>query len=308
MYHKIILLRLLDAYNLSKNNEDVYEDAIFEELLLEMSQKMLGWLDSVTFTNGSTPRVNDSTEGIAPDSKDLFDYAKRLGIKWKPKELLDSGYRIFNDGGAELFVDSGEIGPSYIPGHAHSDTFSFVLNYEEKPLIVDPGISTYNIGYRRQRERSTSSHNTVRYGKVDQSEVWGGFRVGRRAKVVITDESKTSVKGYHNGYKRFGVYHQRIFNFNKKRVTIEDNMVSKNRLIGKSSAYFHFYPGINIVMESNKILVDGCDLEFSGALSTRVKEYTYAHGYNNTEKAKLVEVVFNEKLVTNITMKSARSN
>ncbi len=303
MYHKIILLRMLDVYNLVKNNKDVYEDIAFEEFLLEKTQKMLGWLESVTFLNGTTPRVNDSTEGIAPETKDLFDYAKRLGLKWSTIKPLDSGYRVFSEGVTELFVDYGKIGPSYIPGHAHADTFNFVLNHEEKPLIVDPGISTYNTGYRRQRERSTSSHNTVRYGKVDQSEVWGGFRVGRRAKAVITDESETSIKGYHDGYKRFGVYHQRVFNFNQKKITIEDLMVAESKLIGKSSAYFHFYPGIEIGVEGSKIVLEGCDIEFSGALGTRIKEYTYAHGYNNTQKAKLVEVLFNEKLVTNITLK-----
>ena len=80
-------------------------------------------------------------------------------------------------------------------------------------------------------------------------------------------------------------------------------MVAENKLIGKSSAYFHFYPGIEIGVEGSKIVLEGCDIEFSGALGTRIKEYTYAHGYNNTQKAKLVEVLFNEKLVTNITLK-----
>ena len=73
-------------------------------------------------------------------------------------------------------------------------------------------------------------------------------------------------------------------------------------MLGKSSAYFHFYPGIEIKIDENRIVVDGCNLEFSGASSTRVKEYTYAHGYNSTEKAKLVEVIFEEKLITNITL------
>tara|TARA_B100000674_G_scaffold56903_1_gene39616 strand:- start:31251 stop:32852 length:1602 start_codon:yes stop_codon:yes gene_type:complete len=302
MYHKILLLRLLDAYNLSKNNKEIYEDSEFEEFLLKTAQKMLGWLESVTFSNGSTPRVNDSTEGISSESKELFDYAKRLGIVWERSLLSESGYRLFKGKEVELFVDYGMIGPSYIPGHAHSDTFSFVLNYKGQPVIVDPGISTYNIGYRRQRERSTSSHNTVRYAKVDQSEVWGGFRVGRRARAIITEENETSIKGYHNGYKRFGVYHQRVFDFNDTKIKIEDNIVTKNQLLGKSSAYFHFYPGIEIKIDKNRIVVDGCNLEFSGASGTRVKEYTYAHGYNSTEKAKLVEVLFEEKLITNITL------
>ena len=84
-------------------------------------------------------------------------------------------------------------------------------------------------------------------------------------------------------------------------------MVAKNQLLGKSSAYFHFYPGIEVSIEQNRILVDGCDLNFSGATSTRIKEYTYAHGYNNTEKAKLVEVIFKEKLVTNIILNGSKA-
>jgi len=308
MYHKIILQRLLDTYNLVKNNKDVYQDAIFEKLLRDTGKKMLSWLESITFSNGTTPRVNDSTEGISSESSELFDYAKRLGFEWELAELSDSGYRLFKGAAVELFVDYGKIGPSYIPGHAHSDTFSFILNYKGSPVIVDPGISTYNIGYRRQRERSTSSHNTVRYGKVDQSEVWGGFRVGRRAKAVITNESADSIKGYHCGYKRFGIYHQRVFNFNQTSITIEDNMVAKNQLLGKSSAYFHFHPGIEVKIEKNRILVDGCNLNFSGASSTRIKEYTYAHGYNDTEKAKLVEVIFRERLVTEITLNDVKAN
>ena len=307
MYHKILLHRLLDSYNLCKKNRDVYKDKVFEDFLLSTAEKMLGWLEAVTFSNGTTPRVNDSTEGIAAESQELFDYAKRLNITWKRTELKDSGYRKFDHNGVELFVDYGEIGPSYIPGHAHSDTFSFVLNCQGNPVIVDPGISTYNTGYRRQRERSTSSHNTVRYGKVDQSEVWGGFRVGRRASAVITEETDNEIKGYHNGYKRFGVYHQRKFSFENNRITIDDIMVSKTELLGKSSAYFHFHPNIDVNIENSQIVVDGCEIQFVGAASMRVKEYTYAHGYNLTEKAKVVEVLFKEKLITSITLTGCKN-
>lgn len=304
MYHKIILHRLLDTYNLCKNNRDVYEDLVFEEFLLATAEKMLGWLEEVTFSNGTTPRVNDSTEGISATSEELFEYAKRLNINWKKSELKDSGYRMFRDSEVELFVDYGEIGPSYIPGHAHSDTFNFLLNCQGKPVIVDPGISTYDVGFRRQRERSTSSHNTVRYDKIDQSEVWGGFRVGRRAKAVITDESNNSITGYHDGYKRYGIYHQRKIEFKTKTIFIEDNMVSKGKLASKSSSYYHFHPSIGVELIDNQVKVDGCEIEFEGAQSIRIKEYTYAYGYNKTENANMIEVIFKEQLKTKITLTS----
>ncbi len=56
---------------------------------------MLSWLESITFSNGTTPRVNDSTEGISSESSELFDYAKRLGFEWELAELSDSGYRFW---------------------------------------------------------------------------------------------------------------------------------------------------------------------------------------------------------------------
>lgn len=301
MYHKIILHRLLDCYNLTINNKEVYSDEVFDDFLLSTAEKMLGWLAAVTFKNGGTPRVNDATEEIAPTSAELFEYASRLGMKWTKNELSDSGYRYYRRDKMELFVDYGEIGPSYIPGHAHSDTFSFILNCHGHPVIVDPGISTYDTGYRRQRERSTSSHNTVRYGKVDQSEVWGGFRVGRRASPMITKEDDDSILGYHNGYKRFGVFHQRGFNIiSDNCFEIQDKIVSKRDIIGKSEAFFHFHPNITLDLEDGKIIIDGCNIDFIGASNIRLKDYTYAKGYNNTQSAKMVTVEFKEELTTKI--------
>lgn len=306
MYHKIILHRLLDTINLLSNNTDVYEDNVFTDFLIATAEKMLGWLQAVNLTTGETPRVNDSTENIAPTSNSLFRYAQRLSIKWELLPLGASGYRKFNLEDTQLFVDYGQIGPSYIPGHAHSDTFSFILNCNDQPVIVDPGISTYDTGYRRQRERSTSSHNTVRYGKVDQTEVWGAFRVGRRAKTFITEDEPKKISGYHDGYKKYGVYHQRTFEVEQKEITIIDTMVTNSQLMANSSAYFHFHPKVKVELTNSSIIIEHCDIAFEGASSMRLKEYTYAHGYNKTEKAQVLEVVFREKLNTKIVPKNCK--
>ena len=58
-------------------------------------------------------------------------------------------------------MDIGKIGPDYQPGHAHADTFTFCLYFKNTPIVVDTGTSTYNIGKRRDKERSTMVHNTV---------------------------------------------------------------------------------------------------------------------------------------------------
>ena len=86
----------------------------------------------MTFEDGNIPMLNDATSEIAPSSSKLFLYAKALKIHWLPTILSDSGYRKFKTDKCECVVDVGNIGPDYIPGHAHADTFNFVLQVAGK--------------------------------------------------------------------------------------------------------------------------------------------------------------------------------
>src|SRR5690606_32405858 len=172
--------------NLSRLNKWDEDDLL--PFLIEKGIKMLEWLETVTYFNGNIPMVNDSTYGIAPSSKQLSSYAKLLGLQWDRSKLSDSGYRKFSNNKYELFIDVGNIGPAYQPGHAHSDTFNFELYVNKNPVIVDAGISTYEKNDLRQLQRSTVSHNTVKIGDNDQSQVWGGFRVGNRARIISIKE------------------------------------------------------------------------------------------------------------------------
>ena len=90
--------------------------------------------------------------------------------------LSQSGYRKFSRPCYEIIIDGGPIGPDYIPGHGHADILNFELHIQEKPFIVDLGISTYEKNKKRLSQRSTSAHNTVTIGKQEQSEIWSGFQ------------------------------------------------------------------------------------------------------------------------------------
>ena len=111
----------------------------------------------------------------------------------------------------ELIVDVGVITPSYQPGHAHADELNFVLNLNEKPFIVDVGISTYEKNQRRQLERSTISHNCVSLGNTNSSEVWGGFRVAKRAQVRLLYDSISEIEAEHTGFAHKGLSVKRKF-------------------------------------------------------------------------------------------------
>lgn len=284
MYHQIMLFRVLDCINLVKNNN--YKNQELLEFLEKKASVMSAWLDNITYKNGDIPLLNDSAKGIAPTSKELFEYASRLDLKVDKNSLKDSGYRKIETDNYECIIDVGDIGPDYIPGHAHSDTFSFELYINEKPFIVDTGLSTYETNQRRTFERSTSSHNTVEINGKDQSEVWAGFRVANRAKIVELEEKENFVKATHDGYKKDGVLHTRIWNFEEKKITINDNLNKS----AKAVARLHFHPSIS---------EDEIKKRFEG-LDFKIIDYKYAPEFNKLIDALAIEIAFEKNLTVEI--------
>lgn len=303
MYHQILLFRLLDCIHLLQLNY-WKNDYLLNHLHLK-AKKMLGWLEVVTFKNGNIPMVNDSAYKIAPSSHQLFEYAKSIGLEWNETVLSDSGYRKFNTACYECFMDVGKIGPDYIPGHAHADTFNFELYIKEKPFIVDVGTSTYEKNEVRQLERSTISHNTVQVNDSNQSEVWSGFRVGKRAKIITFLENENEIIATHDGYKKFGVLHQRSFKNNSNKMIITDTLSGAK---AKSTAYFHLHPTItSIKINENKVLYPELNvkMDFDGQnLKIEKSSYNYAIGFNQTQKATVIQVLFNKQLSISILIDS----
>lgn len=300
MYHQLMLHRVLDSFNLVKNNPGLFGPVLLP-LLEKKAAGMLGWLSQMTFRDGQIPMFNDSTGGVAPTTEELTGYARSLGIATVEKPLKESGYRHYAFPTYELIVDVGHIGPDYIPGHAHSDTFNFEMHLNGKPFIVDTGISTYEKDGRRQKERSTSSHNTVQVGQHEQSEVWGGFRVGRRASPLIVEESKSSITASHDGYARFGINHTRTFQCHDSKLVIEDNFSGAGLVPSMSgTAYFHFHPSIHLSQEGDDIRSSLGLIKLEKAHAIKIDSYEYCLGFNKTEPGQLLAVTFQKELKTTI--------
>ncbi|APU10097.1 hypothetical protein A5M85_07310 [Cellulophaga lytica] len=302
MYHQILLHRLLDCIILVKRNP--WKNDKFIVFLEEKATVMLSWLTEITYINGDIPMVNDSAYNIAPKSKLLFQYAREIGLTWGKIELNDSGYRMFSKKNYELFIDIGDIGPKYQPGHAHSDTFSFELYVKNKPIIVDLGISTYEKDELRLKERSTESHNTVKIGKEQQSQVWDGFRVGKRAKIIGIQEKKDFVEATHNGYKKLNILHTRKFYAKDSTIIIKDILSKKSKK--EQIAFFHFHPDIKEIKISKDevyLISDKVKITFSKEVK-KIKEesYDYALGFNKRKRAKKIKVFFNAELSTTINL------
>ena len=283
MYHQIILSRLLDSIQLIKLNSAWKKDDLIS-FLEKKASLMISWLQNITYRNGKIPMVNDATFDVAQSSTQLFSYVKKLGITNQKIPLSDSGYRKITSNNYELFIDVGNIGAEYQPAHAHSDTFNFEFLYKGRPIIIDTGISTYEKNSTRQLERSTESHNTIRVDGKDSSEVWGGFRVARRAKIISFIENENNIAATHDGYRRIGVFHTRKFNKLSQKLIIKDVIDSKKR--HQIESFLHFHPDCNISFEENKIMVDSeITITFTNHRNLIIQEYDFPLGYNRTKKA-----------------------
>lgn len=300
MYHQIILFRVLELIDWYNKLKDF--DGHFLAFLKSKAENMLGWLRHITFKNGDIPNFNDSSDGIAFSTAELFAFAGLLNIKANDGLLLDgSGYRQISAAKYECVIDVGPVGPSYQPGHAHSDMLSFVLYSLSGPLIVDTGTSTYQIGERRTFERSTGAHNTVVISGQNQSEIWGGFRVGRRAKLDILIDEPGRLMASHNGYERkFGNTHKREFTFDNKNFSIIDIIQGESQYPTK--ALFHFHPDCKIELKNDKaIITDIATIEFAFAENAELLDYEFANGYNRYLPAKCLVLDFKKELRTTVT-------
>lgn len=296
MYHQILCHRLLDCYNLASSNDEKTKS--LTKFLRQKLELMLGWLCQVTFNNGTIPKVNDSAEAIAPSTEKLLNYAQLLGLKPKFRKLNTSGYRMIKKPDYELFLDIGEMGPDYNLGHAHSDTFSFLLNVGESPIIVDTGISTYEAGERRRFERSTAAHNTVEIHNMEQSEVWNSFRVGRRAHIKNVIETNDTITGEHDGYAHLGIIHKRTFCWGQYHILLCDKIIGDKDYL--SRAFIHFHPSIQVKKDNGIIQAGIVKMRFNGATGIKIEKYNYAKAFNLYEKATKLAIHFKGHLETRI--------
>lgn len=297
MYHQHMLFRVLDCYQLSKNVHVMGAD--LQGLFLDKGQKMLSFLEQISFRNGDMPLLNDSARGIAPDSIQLFNYASDLKIDYSKIPLSASGYRRYDHGNIEVIADAGNIGPDYIPGHAHADSLSFVMNYNNRPFITDTGTSTYEAGETRQMERSTCRHNTVELFNKNSSEVWAVFRVGKRARTIIRDDEAGRLCAAHDGYREEGVTTVRDIKYINGQVIIDDIMEGDPEKTKACKAHFHFHPGINF-KEADRIFYfsNGLKMEFINALAILDEHYEYAEQWNETQAGRKLIACFDQQLQT----------
>ena len=254
MYHAIVAEDVLDLIQLSM----MFPSVVPIELLSRLNDvigRMLAWLSTMSHPDGGISFFNDAALGIAPDHQVLAVNAGALGVRVPTHAanhstwLAASGFARLEMPTAVLLADVGSVGPSYLPGHAHAGTMSFELSVHGRRLLVNSGTSTYTPGLERHRQRGTAAHNTVMVDDADSSEVWGGFRVARRARVGEVRISKHGgehvLTGSHDGYLRLPgrVTHHREWKLTTGRLTVTDTLEGQPR---RAEARFHLAPGARL--------------------------------------------------------------
>ncbi len=296
MYHLLILHHIIDSiYILNKSN---FPSDRLKARLKQYAPKMLGWVHQLQMTNGNLPAFNDSADGYCPPLRAVLKIAAEMKIDAAILPLKDSGFRKLKNRNFEMVVDVNGLSPQESPGHAHADTFHFVMHVFGDPFIVDTGVSTFTKGKERLYERSTMAHNTVVIDDKSQSEVYSSFQVGRRARVIHLKENNNEIEGTHDGYSHRGVLHTRKIIFRNDFVEIVDTVVSK-RLVN-CKAYLHIDKKSGLVKQGDKFISRFTTIEFSNHLSVALNEGWHTSAFGQRSPCYVICAGFQNEIVTRI--------
>jgi len=259
MYHAIALEDVLDVLQLAGIAPGLLDGSLVAACRAKAAA-MAAWLAVMSHPDGQIAFFNDAAVGIAASAGDLADYGERLGVSAELAAvaasgrggvwLRDSGYvRLVSDSMVVL-IDIAPVGPDHVPGHAHADTLSFELSVHGSRVVVNGGTSRYGTSPARTAERGTAAHSTLEIDGADSSEVWGGFRTARRARIVppvdVSLEPPQRVSAAHDGYARLPgrPIHRRTWRLSERRLVVVDEVVGSCR---EAVARFHLHPDVSVV-------------------------------------------------------------
>lgn len=281
MYHALAIEDILDLINIAPSAPQAVD-------WRARVPGMLHWLAALSHPDGGIAFFNDSAQGIAASLTQLAAYAGSLGlaIPAAPQSLTwlpDSGYARLALGDAVLLADMARIGPDYLPGHAHADTLSCELSLRGQRVLVNSGCSLYGTGSERLRQRGTAAHNTVALHGQDSSEVWSGFRVGRRARVSGAtcrgDGNRLWAEASHDGYAHLSghPHHHRSWALSPHGLEVEDLLVPAPAI--QAEARWHLHPDAVLhadTAQSGRVtLADGSTLVWNSSVPARIATTTW---------------------------------
>jgi uncharacterized heparinase superfamily protein len=247
MYHSRIVYLLKLLHN--TGNQDL------QKIVTPYWNKTVETLEKLCHPDGQIALFNDSALGIYNHPKQFFQN-KNID-ETKNIQLIDAGYfGAKTNNGHYILCDAGNIGPDYLPGHAHGDIFSFELSFSGKRMIVDSGVYDYIDSPNRKYSRSTAAHNTVEINGRDQCEFFDAFKVGRRVYPchvffeTLTFGFRLSGELHHNRK----TIHHRLFEWNHNGILKIIDRIN-TRQSTKIISRFHLHPDCKIIEQKDSEMI-----------------------------------------------------
>lgn len=281
MYQSILLSKLLLCIEAARNAICVASPEL--SILEEIAARMLGWINAYSFPDGTWALMNDAAEKIAPTTISLREAANVLNIVPVEVALGDSGFRKMKGTNWELLIKTGAVQPAYQPGHVHADISSYCLWYKGQQIIVDPGTSTYAISAIRNIERGTSVHNTVSINGYNQSDVWGGFRVGKRARVMSLEDSSRCVQiAVYPYFNQHCKHERKVVKIDDNCFIIEDNIQTASSLTSVKGS-IQFASHVAVDHQQGLLKMDGLTISIQGVENGKLQKGSYAVSYHRLQ-------------------------
>ena len=294
MYHALAMEDLLDLYQLKSTLPPNFPGQEIEEKFLNG----MNWLHHMSYSSGELAHFNDCANDIAPTLSELKELGQKVGLKGalnsdiKYNYFKDSGFVVYKNETVHLIADIGDIGPDYLPGHAHADSLSFELAIKGKRLIVNSGTGEYGLSQERLRQRSTSAHSTIELNCKSSSEVWSGFRVAQRARIteveIIEEEKKLEFAAVHDGYTRITSkpIHKRQWIVNDGYLEIIDQVSGSGNSV-QCRYYLHPDIHVEILDESVQLRTNSEKLaKIRTEQNVQVVDSTYHDKFGSSRKNK----------------------
>jgi len=260
MYHSLAMEDLLDLYQLVKSLPLGFPSQEIQEKFLNG----MNWLHYMSYSSGDLAHFNDCANDIAPTFNELIELGQKVGLNWvlnsgiKFNYLKDSAFVVFKNETVHLIADIGDIGPDYLPGHAHADSLSFELAIKGQRIIVNSGTGEYGLSQERLRQRSTSAHSTIELDGKSSSEVWSGFRVAQRARIseveICEDDNRIEFAAVHDGYTRIKSkpLHKRNWKVNDSSIEIIDEVSGSENSV---QLRYYLHPDIHVEIHDESVLL-----------------------------------------------------
>ncbi|MFN0124190.1 MAG: heparinase II/III family protein [Blastocatellia bacterium] len=257
MYHALALAGFLECFALLQAFRRRRNIAWTSHSASDITKKlraMARFLEVMTWPDGTLALFNDAANTGESRPLPILDTAEKIvGHDLEPQAPVfpETGYYAWfsADDGDRIVVDCGEPAVDYNMAHAHCDILSYELWLRGRPVVVDSGTHGYGGDPFREYCRSTRAHNTVMFDGLEQSEVWGTFRMARRAEIrgaeVRSGEHTWDFRGSYAPYHDKAMRHERSIRRNESgEWLIEDIFDERNPRTRLADSFIHLHPGV----------------------------------------------------------------